>query len=335
MLECPLRMQPVSRLVLSTPKSRLLETTIVDEWLNMTGNMVSQLIQTQAASQSLLQRPARLLQLRSLKVGTPWPDAHDQVQVLTSWYWEKEKTVQNLLELSSPVDLSEDEAEFGIDVTRSFVGKFHGCQGSSFQSHVAGRCLLSDDRLIGLLLLWEKYHDALKQLIQARYRSQYFARSLSQGNPELLVSLQKRWAGQSNSAEQSLSDIFRSHEHNIVSMKDDRDGYRNFAVNVCHVLNISCCRNCPKNLVPKFGGVEFRLFNTEFGEPMRLAMSLFQRLVQRSCTMPLAKFHEWTLNLGGTRAAEVTPFFELLGLNATRLHLLFSSSGPERWMWHC
>jgi len=225
--------------------------------------------------------------------------------------------------------------KFAINVSKRLVGKFTGVEYSSLQSHVEARCLLSEDRVVGLLLLWEKYHDALQNLIQLRWRGPDFARNLSAGNPELLRGLQQAWTSCTSVGKQQLEQLFHSHESKIRNIKDERDGFRNFGINVCHLLNISCCMDCPKNETPKFGAVEFRMFNTEFASPMRLAMMLFQRMVQRSCAAPLSVLKNMTLNSGAQGAANADELFEFLDMNATIMRHAFEQSGAERWLWFC
>jgi len=328
MVECPWMASPVSKLLGAETVSMRSDSDVA-KWLNLTGSIIQESLRQEPMSEVLLQRTSRVKQLRSFHVK----DGHDDEGTLYQWNWEPEKSGKMELELSSPANLSEEDAKFAINLTKSFVGKFTGVQYSSFQSHVYASCLRSDDRIVGLLLLWEKFHNALHKLIQLRWRGPDFARNLSVGNPELLSSLQSRWAN--GTSEESLEDLFRSHEPDIRHLRGDRDGFRNFAVNVCHLLNINCCRNCPKNDVKKFGALEFRMFNTEFGSPMRLSIMLFQRMVQRSCNVPLAELRRMTLNLGGEPAADATDLFEFLGMDASAMQSAFFQSGAERYLWHC
>jgi len=63
-----------------------------------------------------------------------------------------------------------------------------------------------------------------------------------------------------------------------------RDGWRNFAVNLCHLLpNVNCCQDCNKNARPKHGGVEFRLFDTCYGARLEKVLNLLQSLIGRIC----------------------------------------------------
>lgn len=334
MVECPSRALPVSRLVgaetaaMRQGSSGSIDPT-VSQWLRLTGSAVRNILQTEPVSEALRQAPDRAELLESLyvKVG------HDDEGTLQAWNWEAEKTGKGELELSSPVELSEEEVKFAINVSKRLVGRFTGVQYSSFQAHVEARCLLAEDRLVGMLLLWEKYHFALQNLIQLRWRGPDFARNLSAGNPELLASLQRRWS--EGPSDLPLEALFREHSSDIRKIRDARDGYRNFAVNVCHVLNIDCCQECPKNFAPKFGAVEFRMFNSEFGSPLRFSIMLFQRIVQRSCTAPLAELKSMTLNKGGEAAADATALFDFLDLNPESMKRAFVQSGAERWLWFC
>jgi hypothetical protein len=259
---------------------------------------------------------------------------HDDKDVLDAWNLEKEKSGPNLLEVASPCDLSEDEVQFAIGMTNAFIGRHRGQQFSSSQGHVEGRCLLTDDRLTGLLLLWENYHKALHNFIQARVRSSEFAGSIQERNPMLLAALQARWNSRAVK-EEPLEDVFHRHASSIVGLESDRDGYRNFAINVCHLLHIDCCRNCTKNLTPKFGSVEFRLFNTEFGAPLQRALQLMQRTIQKTCEMPVSELHKWTLNEGAQPSTSVYPLFDLLELPREDMDAAFLEGGAEKWQMQC
>jgi len=283
-------------------------------------------------SDSLQHRPMRAERLRSLYIKAN----HDDEGSLDKWNWEAEKTGRGLLELSSPSELTEDEMKFAINISKTFVGKFTGVQYSSFQSHVEARCLLEEDRVLGLLLLWEKYQEPLQDLIQLRWRGPDFARSLTLGNPGLLRKLQERWAQPvAGKTAEAVTALFLEHIDDIDTITDERDGYRNFAINVCHLLDIHCCQNCTKNNAPKFGAVEFRMFNTELGPSMRLAIMLFQRMVQQTCTAPLEQLRSMTLNLNEEPAKDVVPLLEFLNMDVSLFRDTFEQSGPERWMSFC
>lgn len=334
MIECPgvlSAASPVSRMLGSTLiKNR--DPALIAKWLKLTSDAVHQALQATPMSDSLQQKPKRAERLTSLYVKA----GHDDEGSLDMWNWEKEKTGSGELELSSPSELTEDEMKFAVNVSKTFVGKFTGVQYSSFQSHVEARCLLEDDRVIGLMLLWEKYQEALKDLIDLRWRGPDFARSLTTGNPILLRKLQERWAQPvAGVTAEAVTALFVEQIQDIDNIKDERDGYRNFAINVCHLLDIDCCQNCTKNDTPKFGAVEFRMFNSEFGASMRLAIMLFQRIVQQSCTAPLEKLRSMTLNLHEEPAKDVAPLLDFLEMDVSLFHDTFDRSGPERWLWYC
>jgi len=134
---------------------------------------------------------------------------------------------------------------------------------------------------------------------------------------------------------EAVTALFVEQIEGIDNIKDERDGYRNFAINVCHLLDMDCCQNCTKNDIPKFGAVEFRMFNSEFGASMRLAIMLFQRIVQQSCTAPLEKLRSMTLNLHEEPAKDVAPLLDFLEMDASLFHNTFDNSGAERWLWFC
>jgi len=272
---------------------------------------------------------SRATKLRSLHIK----QSHDSDDSLHEWNWEREMTARTLLELASPIDLSEKEVKFASHASHKFVGRFYGGQASSLQVHVEGRCLLSEDRLNVLLLMWEKYHPALEKLIKVRERGHDFARSIAKGNPELLAGLQQRL---DNKPTESYKSLWKRHEGSIKNVRSDRDGYRNFAINVCHLLDVKCCRNCIKNETPKFGGIEFRLFNTEFGTRFRLSVSFFERLVQASCSMPVSKLRPHTLHAGSKPAADASPLFELLHIDPLEIRTAFMElDGTRQWQKFC
>ena len=155
MLECPSVYSPSSELLYSETLEMRNQSTVA-EWVQSTSAPVRRILQSVPASQTLSQHPGRLANLRSLHVKS----GHDAEGLLDQWNWEAEKSGKGELELTSPKEMSEEEVNFAINVSSYLIGSFYGFQYSSLQAHVDGRCLLSEDRLLGLLLLWEKYHDA-------------------------------------------------------------------------------------------------------------------------------------------------------------------------------
>lgn len=218
---------------------------------------------------------------------------HDEETPQNVWIYEREGPI-GVLELSSPIDLSEEEVEFGLSLLadRRFQKAFK-VSNTGLHFHVDSRCLLKDEqRVVGLLLIWERFHDAIATLTRSnRSGGVSAAAKLAYKNPELLQYLQMRWMNPSKFQE-PLKEGFRrlSNQTKTTSSekKKNRDGYRNFAVNVCHLLDVDCCRNCSKNMVPKFGGLEFRLFDANFDrERNRHCFAIPQRLVQATCVTPL------------------------------------------------
>merc|ERR1712113_465982 len=131
--------------------------------------------------------------------------------------------------------------------------------------------------------------------------------SLRQRHPGLLAAVQNFWlteyharglheqasqpvAYETGSAKRFAALLTAQQDELYASLPNDfsvllrhRDGYRNFAVNLCHVLPISCCQDCEKNLVPKHGLVEFRVFDMAYGDRLHSLIQIAQRLMQRSC----------------------------------------------------
>lgn len=223
--------------------------------------------------------------------------SHDEALSQHVWLFERENA-RGMLELSSPIDLLENEADFVVGVwsNQKFTSLFS--TGESFHVHVDARCLLQEERrTLGLILIWERFYDAVASLTQVKRPGvKSYAAKLADKNPELLQHLQNQWTNPRDNPE-PLKHIFKRFENQTtfgqtvgwpLAPSTERDGYRNCGMNVCHLLEVDCCQNCSKNLVPKFGGIEFRLFDASFDrERNRHYLALVQRLVQSSCSANL------------------------------------------------
>jgi len=249
------------------------------------------------------------------------------------WKCEHEDDGYQQIELSSPTDLSEEEVNFVIAASKTLAGQFYGGRESATHVHVQARCLLHEDRLVPMLLMWERFHTAITKLIQARpWAGERFAMSMADKHPLLMAELQQRWLQAttgvgllaSNLTQESLNSLFRRHaQFEGGQIRNDRDGYRRMALNVCHLLHVNCCLSCEKNAVPKFGAVEFRVFNTEFGEPLRLLVALAERLVQTTCTKPLDELQPFLLLPGSEQSPDAAPLIKFLKLDPAAFHRVF------------
>jgi hypothetical protein len=200
-----------------------------------------------------------------------------------------------LYELVAPWLGADAEAQTSIGITDRLGKSFGGGRFAALHLHVDGRCLLSGVKLTTLLLLWERYHYAIMPLVAHRPSATTYGPAIAKKHPDLLVALQEHWlkrtAQPSSNSSAEVESLFVSHhdgmfEHanlGVLASMAERDGYRNFAINVCHLLQIRCCRACDKNQAPKHGLVEFRIFDVTYGERLRLLMQLVQRMVQHSC----------------------------------------------------
>eukprot|EP00747_Dinoflagellata_sp_TGD_P167913 gnl/TRDRNA2_/TRDRNA2_193225_c0_seq1.p1 gnl/TRDRNA2_/TRDRNA2_193225_c0~~gnl/TRDRNA2_/TRDRNA2_193225_c0_seq1.p1 ORF type:complete len:398 (+),score=48.40 gnl/TRDRNA2_/TRDRNA2_193225_c0_seq1:63-1256(+) len=257
--------------------------------------------------------------------------------LLHTWTVEREWMGYQQLEITSPISLREDESEFAVSASQGLLGGYFGGDTSSLQIHVDAHCL-SHTRLAGLLLLWENFHDVLSLAMKARPVSLGYSAKMSEKNPKLLAYLQEGWAkvqlnnrklkDQNLTGEEtawpheSLDLAFRRFENSTINRQVSRfgpglrrDGYRMFALNVCHVLNVNCCHDCEKNKTPKFGYVEFRLFNTEFGQASRHAIALAERLVQASCTASIEDLNRLIMLPSSERVPDAERLLQFLGLD--------------------
>lgn len=269
------------------------------------------------------------MRILSIKKGH---DVYETSQ-LSTWIYEREGQ-EGKLELSSPIDLSENEVEFAFNVWSDSNFKHAFLQKGGCHMHVDARCLLGNDqRLVALLLMWERFHDAMKSRmhIQNKGKSAYAAK-LADKNPELLRYLQMRLM-HPDGHQEPLKEAFKRFENLTTIGKEqswdkapdpERDGYRNCALNVCHLIDVDCCKDCPKNLVPKFGGLEFRMFFSTFDhERARHYAAVAQRLVQTACSVPLESMKRMALLPGVQQASNADELLDFLQFDKAEFEAAF------------
>jgi len=244
----------------------------------------------------------------------------------SSWQWENEMPASSgIVELSSPIDLSEQEAEIAIMQSASLVYNFH--TAGSAQVNVDARCLRQNElRLVGLLLIWERFDAAIGQLAGHRdERLSFAALPLAQKNPQLLAHLQQLWKG--GAIGEPLADVYNrfAQYSKLYTYASggvwERDGWRDFAVNVCHLLHVDCTHTpTAKNTVPKFGALEFRAFDSVVGGTLRVLTMLVVRLVQASCDMPLDAMTPLMLLPGVSAAPDLTMLLQFLHFEPSKFY---------------
>merc|ERR1712100_64183 len=96
-------------------------------------------------------------------------------------------------------------------------------------------------------------------------------------------------------------------------------------VNICHLVNVRCCRDCDKNVAPKHGGVEFRLFDVAYGIRLRAILTILERMVQMFCAVHSSEELKPLLLLKGDKpSSDLSPLLKFLHLNATEVTQAFS-----------
>jgi len=264
-------------------------------------------------------------------------DLVDNITLWDHWVWEPESYIPGMCEISSPIELLEGEAELAIAAAVNVAGQFQvGPMRGEFHVNVEARCLLEDERLSALLLIWEKHHAAIRTLVlkncgdafrcqMERYGTDFSARSLAESNYGLVAHLQNRWETRRIIPNETLTEHIRRIGEPFVPVQSTvpkhNQGWRDFAINVCHLLDIPCCRDCFKNDVPKFGSLEFRIFYGNFDESsdghslkksFRLFVALAERLVQATCERPTSELTPFMLLQGVTAAPDLTSLVEFL-----------------------
>jgi hypothetical protein len=258
-----------------------------------------------------------------------------------SWVWEKElegRSEQSLWEMSSPIDLSNEEVELGCIQTAAFQKTFSKeipqftnprtlvdamSNPPGLHAHVAAKCLLTDERrLVALLLTWDNLWPEIQKITGSDMHQQKkfskFAETYHQKNPKLYEWLKGYVNKKSFTPEKGLDHLEEKFNEFEAGMRggtyDPHNGYRRFELNVCHLLNVPCAHNwAKKNKVPKFGGIEFRGFDSVLGEELRLVLMLMQRSVQTFCSKDLEELHALVVIEDQKEQAE--EFLKLLGMD--------------------
>lgn len=294
--------------------------------------------------QSVIDNSTELSQLTSLETHEH-KGRHHAHETMTAWSLHEETDPVDLgvsYELVVPWLDSEGSGEFVVAASDALTADFEGGKFAAMHLTIDGRCLLADNGngLVALLLLWEHFHTTIAKLVARRPGAAQFRRTLAEMNPELLKALQGRWsASHLDNPEDNPEDheeiqthldvLFTRHAGDVRGEKGTNHGYSTLAINVCHLLNVKCCDDCPKNKAPKLGGINFRLFDAVFGQRLRLVMALAERLVQAICAQPSAKELTPLLALQGvTPATDLVPLFTFLNLDPVDFRNAFETSKP-------
>lgn len=230
-------------------------------------------------------------------------------------------TDRDCIELASPSSLSETQTRFAISQTNNLQHDFVLTNDGHEHTHVTvdAHCLKrNEEQLVGLLLVWERFHDAIVQWGFNRSASEVWtkwSKPIALKNVQLLEYLQKRFAD--GPGTESLSDAF----NRLSQAKAHHDGYHHYAVNVCHYLNVSCAKDrWRKNAVPKFGFLEFRSFAPVVGPRLQSSISLAMRLVQAGCSLPSNALKPLALLPGVKPAQHLDPLLTALDLSPEDFH---------------
>lgn len=295
--------------------------TFVDASLNIRGALA-----TAVASKGLAANKYRMSQLRSLGQLMTKEEGLTRLD----WSFIEETDPGLLYELVGPMLGSEEEVDFAVSVSDQLSQYFEGGNFAGLHVTVDSKCLLAGhgEGLIALLLIWEHYHSALARTFAHRPSIAVYAHPLADKHPTLLAYLQDRWEQGSQSQKEDLPAAFRRLASSMKGATGplvdapERDGYRNFAVNVCHLLPVDCCWECEKNHVTKHGGLEFRLFDFTHGRKLRSAITVAERLVQSLCSMPPKPDLRPLLALPGILpATDISPLLAFLQINETEFHM--------------
>lgn len=272
---------------------------------------------------------------RMFKVST------DSAAIKTGWIFELESPqpgTNAMWEITTPVNLTQQETEIVCLQTHKLTKDFSKADDSGFARperrpglhvHVGSKCLLEDERkLVALLLVWDKYYEALLTLTQSQLhkKEHKFANTIREKSPNLYDQIwQEYLTAEGFTPEQGhkgthLTKIFQDFETATSAGRDDHDGFRRYIVNVCHLLNVKCAHNYPeKNKVPKFGALEFRGFDAALGELVRFIVMIAERTVQNFCQKDLSDIHELLMdNVDGDKvtkaATNATALLAFIGL---------------------
>jgi hypothetical protein len=277
---------------------------------------------------------------------------HFSKDINAAWNLEVENPGENSnqCELASPTSLSEEEAVFAMSVYNNMADKFTPSldkqlqtRGAATHVHVNAKCLLKDDarRLVGLLLIWELFHSAIvKDMKCERLCMDQYAKSIQEESPQFLVFLQSAWNAKKVISEKELVSAFKHFATTLSKptkadrkLCDDPDmvdhtGLRNFAINVCHLLDVDCCRNCNKNKTPKFGAVEFRVFKGALGPELQYQVALAERLVQATCKKTLEELNTFMIQATKLPRKDADALFKFLEIDTAELASAFENAGP-------
>jgi len=237
--------------------------------------------------------------------------------------WNLEfELVPGSIEMSSPIELSESEVIYGVSQVAAVGHHFKvGPAWGGFDVHVDSRCLLQDQndlRVIAIYLIWERFHYAFLPLARKKlgflglpgsFASWWLGKPLHDSGGGFLQHLQRSWLN-SSYANQTLESWMNSNFESVFARNSffnvvppvgsgltskqwhDKIGWRDLAVNICHLYNVKCCRNCFKNEAPKFGGIEFREFFAVFREnalvdavTLQLMLAIAERTIQKICSV--------------------------------------------------
>jgi hypothetical protein len=98
----------------------------------------------------------------------------DHAHMKESYIIEREFDRDGMWEISSPIDLTNEEAELSCRQMKAlqkyFVKEVDNKERkkAGFHAHVDGRCLLADERrLVALILVWDNLFDALQRLAKS------------------------------------------------------------------------------------------------------------------------------------------------------------------------
>jgi hypothetical protein len=242
-----------------------------------------------------------------------YKDTHESTDDYKAWNFEIEGQSTGQLELASPTSLARDETLFALSMYASLssdfstVGETDG-RGSGTHIHVDAKCLLKDQRrLLALLLIWERFYKGLVKVMHADRRClKQYAGSLTEVMPDFVKKLRKLWS--TSAPDLNLKSYFadvakqlpppskKVEEYCKAPDMVKNTGLRNFGMNICHVLDVDCCRDCDKNNVPKFGALEFRIFKASLGNALQNQTKLVQRLIQSACGWKLNKLNKMIIS---------------------------------------
>lgn len=283
--------------------------------------------------------PERLDELKTLDVV---PRERTQIgSPRRAWAIHPESDPGPLFELVSPWLRFPTEVDLAVAATEELSHNFGGGRFAALHITVDGRCLLANGGIMALWLMWERFHGQLKSVLARRKAAATYGPSLQDKHPELLEALQAQWEQHPAPTAEDVGKLLEKLHSGMdkyikkgfLSGLERRDGYRNFAVNVCHLLPVvRCCADCDKNRTPKHGGIEFRIFDVAYGERLRLLVTLVQRLVLRVCEASRAavsSLRPLLMLKGDLPSSTLSPLLTFLGIDETQFHVTFRDRANE------